>query len=38
MWCRPGMLTAVMHPGSRWTDELVLEPPYENKELGIKLP
>lgn len=38
MWCRPGMLTAVMHPGSRWTDELVLEPPYENRELGIKLP
>ena len=37
MWSRPGMLTAVMHPGSRWTDELVLEPPYENAELGIKL-
>jgi len=38
MWSRPGMLTGVMHPGSRWTDELVLEPPYENAELGIKLP
>lgn len=37
-WSRPGMLTFVMTPRLRYTDELVLLPPYRNDELGINLP